>query len=92
MSVHQLGGPGYPKGASFTNALKGESKIYYVHADGLVTVGKTRPSRESLIADAMSIPTYTFTKAGPTGPTFWSTEKATRCVDAALGIVSEVAA
>lgn len=89
---HQLGGTEYVPGSAYKNALKGESKVWYVQSARLVTCGKTQPTREQMIKDAMSVPTYTFTKDGRTGPTFWTEAKATRCVDAALGTLSEVAA
>jgi hypothetical protein len=59
--------------------------LWCVWSDGLVTNGRTRPTREELIRDAMSIPVYVCGRdasgaAVMTGPTYWDLEKATRAV------------
>jgi hypothetical protein len=55
--------------------------LWVVWSDGLVTNGRTRPTREELIQDAMSIPVYVCGRdasgaAVMTGPEFWTREKA----------------
>lgn len=70
----------------YDQALEHSSHVWCVWPDGIVTNGRTRPTRDELIESLMRVPEYTVRRDPATemcvrsGPTYWTREKAEQAV------------